>query len=251
MSKDRLAQLYIQGNEHNWAVPPELRRDWSIARGWISAVHPSTAQVLDIGCFNGGFLDLLGGNYQKYGIEIHPIAKKSLATRGINLFGTDIDALNDARQNFDCITAFDIIEHIESPKNFLSQCLKALTPVGHILISTGNLDAPTFRFMGSHYWYCTIAEHISFISPVWCRQVAEEMGLHVTQFKTFAHGSTSLESRIKEPMKNTFYKLMPHFFAHLRKHGWGKKDAKKYPELADHPPVWGSASDHFIVLISR
>ena len=251
MSKDRLAQLYIQGNENNWAVPPELRRDWSIARSWISTLYPSTAQVLDIGCFNGGFLDLLGGNYQKYGIEIHPMAKKRLATRGINFFGANIDSLNDARQTFDCITAFDIIEHVGSPKIFLSQCLDALTSDGHILISSGNLDAPTFRFMGSHYLYCTIAEHISFISPEWCRRAAGKMGFHITQFKTFTHGRKNIASRIKEPMKNTFYKLMPHFFSHLRRQGWGEKDTKKNPELADHPPGWESAIDHFMVLISK
>lgn len=251
MSKDRLEQLYVQGSENNRTMPPEQRRDWSIARDWISAVYPSTAKVLDVGCFSGDFLDLHGNNYQKYGIEIHPLAKKRLATRGIELVGTDIDALYDMRQTFDCITAFDIIEHIESPKKFLSQCLEALTSAGHILVSTGNLDAPTFRFMGSHYWYCTIAEHISFISPKWCHRIAEEMGLHVTRLKTFAHGSTSVGSRIKDPIKNTFHKFMPHFFSHLRRNGWGKKDARKHPELADHPPVWESASDHFMVLFSR
>lgn len=251
MSKDRLAQLYIEGHEHNWAAPPELRRDWSIARGWIGAEHPTTAQVLDIGCFNGGFLDLLGGNYNKYGIEIHPMAKKRLASRGINFFGANVDSLNDARQTFDCITAFDIIEHIESPRNFLSLCLKALKPVGHILISTGNLDAPTFRFMGSRYWYCTIAEHISFISPKWCHRVAEEMGLHVTRFTRFSHGKTSLALRMKDPLKNTLYKLMPHFFDKLRKQRRCNRDAKEPPELESHALEWRSASDHFMVLISR
>jgi SAM-dependent methyltransferase len=251
ISKDRLAKLYKQGCEHNWTMPLELRRDWSIARDWISTMNPATERVLDIGCFDGGFLEFLGANYQRYGIEIHPIAEKRLATRGINLFGKDIDTLNSPKQTFDCITAFDIIEHIESPKKFLSQCLAALKSTGNILISSGNLDASTFRFMGSHYWYCTIAEHISFISPEWCHRVSKEMGFQVNQFITFAHGNTSIELRMKEPVKNILCKFMPNFFANLRRNGWGKKDAKKYPELAVHPPFWGSAKDHFLVSISR
>ena len=251
MSKNQLAQLYTQGNEFNWSSPPELRRDWSIARGWINTLHPSTAQVLDVGCSNGGFLDFLGADYQKYGIEIHPMAKKHLDYRGINFLGTNIESLNDARLTFDCITAFDIIEHISTPKKFISQCIEALSPRGHILISSGNMDASTFRLMGSHYWYCTIAEHISFINPAWCHKVEKEMGLQVTHFKTFAHGSTCLKSRIKELLKNTFYKFMPNLFSHLRKNGCGKKNAKKYPEIANHPPFWGSANDHFMVLIKK
>jgi SAM-dependent methyltransferase len=251
MSKDLLGQYYMQGSEDNWTMPPEWRPDWSIARSWIGAAYPSTARVLDVGCFSGDFLHLLGNNYQRYGIEIHPLAKKRLTTRGIKLLGTDIEGMNDARQTFDCITAFDIIEHMESPKSFLSLCLEALKPVGHILISTGNLDAPTFRFMGSQYWYCTISEHISFISPEWCRRLAEKMGFHVTRFTTFSHGKTSLSLRMKDPVKNTLYKFMPHFFAHFRKQRWCKKDAKGPQELKIHPPEWRSASDHFMVLISR
>jgi hypothetical protein len=73
----------------------------------------------------------------------------------------------------------------------------------------------------------------------------------MTQFTTFAHGSTNIESRIKDPVKNIFCKLMPSFYNHLRKQGWGKKNARENPELAEHPPFWGSASDHFIVLMSR
>jgi SAM-dependent methyltransferase len=251
LSKDRMAQLYRQGCEHSWTMPPELRRDWSIARDWINAVCPTTAKILDVGCFNGCFLKLLGNDYQRYGIEIHPMAKKLLINRGIKFLGSDIDALNDSGKTFDCITAFDIIEHVASPKNFLLQCLEASRSVGHILISTGNLDAPTFRFMGSHYWYCTIAEHISFISPKWCNIVAEEMGLQVTQFKIFSHGNTSIKSRINDPTKNLFYKFMPQFFANLRRHGWGGKNVRAHPELADHPPIWESANDHFMVLFSR
>jgi len=251
MPKKRLELLYVQGSEHNWATTPELRRDWCIARSWIRTVYPSAARVLDVGCFDGGFLDLLGNSYQRYGIEIHPIAKNRLATRGIKIVAADIDELSVTRQPFDCITCFDVIEHLESPKSFLSQCVNALKPSGHILISTGNLDAPTFRFMGSRYWYCTNAEHISFISPEWCHRVAERMGLRVSQFTTFAHGSTDIESRVKDTVKNIFCKLMPSFFAYLRKQGWGKKNAREHPELAEHPPFWGSASDHFMVLMSR
>ena len=251
MSKDQLEQLYMRGSEHNWTIPPEWRRDWSIAHSWLNAAYPSTARVLDVGCFSGDFLNLLGNNYQRYGIEIHPLAKKRLTTRGIELLGTDIEELNDTRHKFDCITAFDIIEHIESPRNFLSLCLEALKPVGHILISTGNLDAPTFRFMGSQYWYCTIAEHISFISPEWCHRVAEKMGFHVTQFTTFSHGKTNIALRMKEPVKNTLYKFMPHFFAYLRKQRWFKKEEREHIELEDHAPEWRSANDHFTVLISR
>jgi hypothetical protein len=77
------------------------------------------------------------------------------------------------------------------------------------------------------------------------------VGLRVTQITTFAHGSTNLELRIKESVKNIFCKLMPSFFAYLRKQGWGKKEARVHPGLAEHPSFWGSASDHFIILMSR
>ena len=164
------------------------------------------------------------------------------------MIGADFSEVNG---QFDCVTAFDVIEHVENPALFLSQCLDAVRPGGHVLISTGNLDSFTFHRMGGRYWYCTIAEHISFVSPRWFYGNLSDVGCKVVQIKTFAHDKASVIRRVKELIANTLYWVHPSLLGSLRKIGFGQKNLVRHPILAEHPPGWGTARDHFIVMLKK
>lgn len=248
LPKEELDALYIQGNEATWMAAPESRRDWRIARGWLAEPLAEGDSILDVGCFDGGFLESLVGRFRCYGIEIHPVARKRAESKGIEIIGSDFSAVSGS---FDCVTAFDVIEHVEQPRVFLQDCLAAVRPGGVVVIATGNLDAPTFRWMGSRYWYCTIAEHICFLSPAWFAGLTGSLGYRVLRQTTFAHGSNSLLWHVRGAASNLLYWLLPSVFKALRRWGVGGKDPRAYPELADHPPGWGSAKDHFIVLLEK
>jgi len=183
------------------------------------------------------------------GIEIHPLAAESAKNKGIEVIGSDFSDVFPGA--FDCITAFDVIEHMEKPKSFLRNCFAALRSGGYLVISTGNLDSFTFRLMGSRYWYCTIAEHISFVSPRWFSISAEELGFQIVKQSVFSHAYASLLQIIKEGIANSLYRTNRTTFRLLRRLGIGGKNVKAHPELLDHPPTWMSARDHFMVLIQK
>jgi len=44
-------------------------------------------------------------------------------------------------RGFDLIFAFDILEHLDSPSNFLSSCQQALAPNGHLVLTTPNVNS--------------------------------------------------------------------------------------------------------------
>jgi SAM-dependent methyltransferase len=240
--------LYSQGDEVNWTAPVDSRRDWRIARDWIRKSFPKDSRILDVGCFDGGFLEPLVGANRCFGIEIHPAAHHRAAQKGIDIIGSDFSAIAGV---FDCITAFDVIEHVERPKLLLENCLAAVNTGGWVIISSGNLDAFTFRLMASRYWYCTIAEHISFVSPTWFSGLAGALDFRIIKQTDFAHTNTSHLGRISEAANNLLYRFGGPAFGTLRKFGMGGKDVKAHPELADHPPVWGSARDHLMVVLQK
>ncbi|MEX1032388.1 MAG: class I SAM-dependent methyltransferase [Cellvibrionaceae bacterium] len=248
LSKEELDTLYVIGKEEAWTAAGDSRIDWRIARGWIEQNLSTESRVLDIGCFDGGFLEPLVGSYRCYGIEIHSAARNRAEQKGIEVIGNDFSAVSG---NFDCITAFDVIEHVERPGSFLDDCLAAVRPRGWVLISSGNLDAFTFRLMGSRYWYCTIAEHISFVSPAWFLKLACVLDYQIVRRATFAHGNTSRSRYVKQLASNLMYRFGGSGFRILRKLGMGGKNVKTYPELADHPPSWMSAPDHFMVMMQK
>lgn len=248
LAKDELDALYKEGDESAWSRSGDSRADWLIARDWLSQGLPEGSRILDVGCFDGGFLEPLVASYRCCGIEIHPKARDCAKLKGIEVIGSDFSEVNGG---FDCITAFDVIEHVAQPRSFLADCLAAIRPRGWVLISTGNLDAFTFRAMGSRYWYCTIAEHISFVSPSWFKAITESEGHQVLRQATFVHRSVSPARRVGEAANNFLYRFAPWGFRSLRRLGMGGIEVRTHPELADHPPGWGSAKDHFMVLVQK
>jgi 2-polyprenyl-3-methyl-5-hydroxy-6-metoxy-1,4-benzoquinol methylase len=144
-----------------------------------------------------------------------------------------------------------VIEHVHQPARFLARCRDILNPGGRILISTGNANAPSFRFMGAGYWYCSVAEHISFISPRWCQRISTLLGLTVEKQAKFSHGRQRQARFPIEILANAVYRMSPGLFSGLRRLGFGDKDVRTHQELAIHPPSWISAKDHFIVLFRK
>ncbi len=248
LGKDKFDSLYINGDELAWTASADSRDDWTIARDWIRREIPEGGRILDVGCFDGGFLEPLLPTYDCHGIEIHPAARSRAKMKGIELIGSDFSAIAGT---FDCITAFDVIEHVEAPKSFLHNCLAAVRPGGCILLSTANFDSLTFRLMGSRYWYCTIPEHISFISPVWLAKLARQFDYQMLRQAEYSHAHTSKVGRIRQALSNFLCRVSPSTFRALRRLGFGRKRIGAHSELADHPPPWTSARDHFLALIQK
>jgi 2-polyprenyl-3-methyl-5-hydroxy-6-metoxy-1,4-benzoquinol methylase len=78
--------------------------------------------ILDFGCGNGGFLNLIDGKIKKYGVELN--------TDCVNYLNkTDIKVYNSLNQiedeiRFDCITLFHVLEHLCNPIETLIEIKK-------------------------------------------------------------------------------------------------------------------------------
>ena len=248
LSRDHLNHLYESGDNSIWFTPEgEVRNDWITATRWIRE-HGQTGSVFDIGCLQGDFLVSLGGEHKLYGLEMHPGAAQVAQQRGVTIVGSDFYELNSLESKYDWVVAFDVIEHSDDPREFLRQLANRCAPGGHVIISTGNIDAASWRLMGSRYWYCTIAEHLAFVSPAWCVSAAAHCGLRLVRHWEFSHNPTSVRNRASQLLKNVFYRVAPSAAAWARSAGFGKEKVATIPALRYLPPKWDSARDHFIAL---
>jgi len=251
LSKEKLDDLYRQGSIDNWNAKAQIRNDWQIAASWIRENLGAGARVLDVGCFDGRFLVSLGKSYERFGIEIHRQARQRAECMGIRILGEDIITLNNLSQDYDAVTAIDIIEHLHDPYRFLMSLARVTRPSGLIIISSGNMEAITRRLMKARYWYCTIAEHISFINLFWAHKAAKDLGLSVERTAYFSHIKSSLPRHFSEFSKNILYFLLPSVVKHIRAIKNGRKPYEPHKELLDHPPGWYSAKDHFAVMFRK
>lgn len=248
-SKSVLGELYESGSETAWSESAEhVRRDWELAADWVKRVGASS--VLDIGCFDGSFLEMLPAPLLKAGVEINPAASQRAAERGVKIVATDLYELGAVAEKFDVVSAFDVIEHVHDPGSFLQTLSDAVLPGGYVLFATGNLEAPTWRAMGSRYLYSWYLEHISFVSPTWVKRHAPEIGFEVVAIERFSHTSDVPFGFLKGILKNGGYKVSPRLVDALRV-------MARRVELGERsfapaaPPGWTCARDHILVVLRR
>ena len=251
LSKAKLDKLYEGGSSNIWQYEPRGRNDWKLAGAWLnSKLGPRT--VLDVGCWDGGFLNYLGDDWQRYGIEINELAARKAEEKGVHIIGENFDKLDQISTQFDAVVSFDVIEHTENPRHFLEQMARVTRTDGFIIISSGNTEAPTWKIGRSRYWYCAIPEHISFINMAWCYFAADELNLGIEYIKRFSHAKkSSLALKILDLGKNTTYLIAPALFGKLRRiehHYLHKNDVGN---ICDYPPYWMTSKDHLIIIFKK
>ena len=103
--------------------------------------------VADIGCGCGGFLDFLSGVAHKI-VAIEPSEKYQYYmknNRAYDVYSYAKNAINDGYENtVDVVTSFDVIEHVEDPKEFAKDVYRLLASDGVGIIGTPT-DAPVMR----------------------------------------------------------------------------------------------------------
>ena len=247
-----LNALYASGSAENWPSPMGSRTDWRLIRDWIRT-KKGIRHILDVGCYDGRLLESIGQGFLLYGVEIHEDAARRATSRGVEIIGSDFADLSDLGPIADLTIASDVIEHSADPKQFIAALASTVRPGGYILITTGNTDAMSWRLMGSRYWYCFIAEHISFINPGWVKHIAPQLALELEHLSPFSHSDSSraLRARIYEFTTNLLLRFAPAFFAFLRRRGFGGINLQTYPELDLSPPGWITARDHMLLVFRK
>ena len=253
--QETLNELYRTGTIDQWQYEPASRPDWRIASEWLATHHPAGA-ILDIGCFDGAFFELLDSNWALHGIEINEAAIQRASERGVNILASDLRELTALRSEeaveFDAVVAFDVIEHVPDPRNLLENMMAVTRSGGAIVIASGNRDAFSWQLMGSGYWYCTIPEHLAFISRSWCENMARTLNIELVQTITYSHQKERTAKLIaREWASNLLYRFAPALFARLRRSGVGDKDTGTFEELAYYPPTWTTARDHIMAIFRK
>lgn len=237
--RKELSRLYQNGNPENWQYELIDRKDWQIAKDWINR-RVSEGIILDVGCWDGKFLENFSSSYELYGIEINSRAAEKAGSKGIKIVSSDISDMSALPVEADVTTAFDIIEHFEDPFKLISSMAKATRKNGNIIISSGNTEALTWKLGRNKYWYSAISEHIVFINKRWCNYAAERLNLQIKYEERYSRfNKNSMTQTIKDVVKDISY-LMG--YRHIE-----KSAGKDFY----HPTYWMTSKDHLIIIFEK
>lgn len=134
--------------------------------------------LLEIGCGSGSFLRRAAHRFpgiRALGLEINPAVETQEASAGFELVhGTFAEFAEAHEAKFDVVCAFQVLEHVVDPLEFVSLCARAARPGGLILFGTPDaesfmrhshnlLDLPPHHMSG---WSRRTYEFLSWVAPL-------------------------------------------------------------------------------------
>jgi len=146
-------------------------------------------KVLEVGCGPGRFLNACAERGAVVtGFDISPEAVRLAKERfGLELTSVDLNNLPepDPQGVFDLVFAFEIIEHVRRPVEFLRRLKNFMVSKGRLFISTPNFYL--FRSMGSIAPALNqCAEHLHYLEPETLASCLKKSGLQTERIITLA-----------------------------------------------------------------
>jgi 2-polyprenyl-3-methyl-5-hydroxy-6-metoxy-1,4-benzoquinol methylase len=169
---------------------------------WVARYVPAGRTLLDVGANFGHFLREAQQRYAAVGIE--PSAAVVAWGRehmGVPLeTGSIEDEMPAYLGRFDAVTLFDVVEHLQDPRDALRRCRRYMTAGGHLFITTPDTSAPVARLLGSHWYYIDLLEHVSLFSAANLARLLGECGFRVVERRTIGrrYRVSYIERRLRD-----------------------------------------------------
>jgi 2-polyprenyl-3-methyl-5-hydroxy-6-metoxy-1,4-benzoquinol methylase len=156
----------------------ELNAEWRI--DLIQREVPA-GRLLEVGCGRGDFLRVAARHFDVSGVEPNPELAEDAAGAGPIHRGLVPDApAGDAWADFDVVASFHVIEHVNSPREFVKAIGARLKPGGLLVLETPDIGSVPFRVFGSR-WREFIPEHYYFFDRTTLGRLLEDNGFRIRQ----------------------------------------------------------------------
>jgi SAM-dependent methyltransferase len=145
-------------------------------------------RLVDVGCSRGDFVAFAqDAGFAAEGVEPAPHIAAAARAAGRNVRTGLLEDQAYRAATFDCVTLFEVIEHLPAPRALFAECRRILRPGGVLLLSTGNGESWTARVLKGRWDYFRIdqdAGHVSFFNPRSLALLAGRCGFAVARLET-------------------------------------------------------------------
>ena len=162
-------------------------------RNILSKIEKSEISILDIGGGDGHKLDLCKSIDSRVSsttiIDINNKVQSLAQSKGHYFILSSVEDYNFARK-YDLVLAYNLIEHLNNPKHFLSKISGLLDDDGLLVIQTPNIDCVDAICFGRQYWaglHCP--RHWILFNETSLRNLISSVGLN-TYFLTYIQGAS-------------------------------------------------------------
>ena len=145
------------------------RRPFRLKRGEsrlkrIELIKPP-GRLLDVGCSLGYFVEVANARgWCASGVEISPHASQEARDLGLDVRTGTLQHARFADESFDCVTMWDVLEHVPDPTAHMLEVRRTLAPTGLVVVGTPNLGHIIFRIKRKRWRHLKPAEHIFYFA---------------------------------------------------------------------------------------
>ena len=143
-------------------------------------------RVLDIGCSNGQFLDVME-SWERYGTEIGVEAEAAIRNYGERIKALPIEQCDWPDGFFDVITMQDSFDHMPRPMEVLDKCARLLRHGGLLVIKVHDISSVFARVSGSRYYALIPPSHLSYFSPKTLQRALGRTGFSTLAVRYLPH----------------------------------------------------------------
>jgi 2-polyprenyl-3-methyl-5-hydroxy-6-metoxy-1,4-benzoquinol methylase len=120
------------------------------------ALGPGKKRILDVGCGDGRFLQVLhdfgSKEWELVGVDFDSAAVERCRRRGFTAFAKRIEDMAEEEGTFDAVVMLQLIEHVEDPVVITRRVLALLRPDGVFVVETPNLAGWDYRLFRRRWW---------------------------------------------------------------------------------------------------
>lgn len=135
--------------------------------------------LLDIGAYIGVFVDVAAqSGWDAWGVEPSDWAAATAQANGLHVVTGTQDAPELTGRQFDVITMWDVIEHVDDPMAEMTKAYHLLKPGGLLVMHTMDIDSLTARLMGPR-WPWLMDMHLHYFSQKTMVRMLQKIGYEV------------------------------------------------------------------------
>lgn len=156
-----------------------------------------TNKLLDIGCGRGYFLEVAKKRgWQVYGTEYSQKAIEICINKGFSMNQGKLNENNYSLEEFDIITSFEVIEHINNPLEEISIIKKLLRKEGLFYCTTPNFNSLSRYYLKAEYNIICYPEHLSYYTKNTLKYLLNNNGFTLKKIETTGISFARIQSSI-------------------------------------------------------
>ncbi|MBL4585438.1 MAG: class I SAM-dependent methyltransferase [Flavobacteriales bacterium] len=157
--------------------------------------YRKTNRLIDVGCGIGYFLEVAKRRgWEVYGTEFTEEAATICEKKGATMHLGVLNPDNYEPESFDVITSFEVIEHINNPREELGNFNKILRKGGLVYCTTPNFNAIERYYLKSDWNILGYPEHLSYYTPKTINRVFKESGFKKKKNETTGISLTRIKT---------------------------------------------------------